>query len=140
MISSHEPSALIVGHLLGGEILFGDELEPLLGDGGGQVFARGRDEPLEHRAEDLVEAVELAFVVNEDAAAEIIELLGVGRDDLGVERLEQQQMLLQAGGNSAAPQRLDKANEHALPLPRARREVERESMPKYDRSLRGWRL
>ena len=93
-------------HLLGGEILFGDQLEPFLGNVGGEVFACGRDEALEHRAEDLVEAVELAFVVNEHAAAEIIELLGLGRDDLGVERLEEQQMLLQAGRESrraAAP-------------------------------------
>ena len=53
-------------HLLGGEVIFGDQLEPFLGDVGDEVLAGRRDEALEHLAEDLVEAVELALVVNED--------------------------------------------------------------------------
>ena len=135
------PERLDRRHLLGGEVFFGDQLEPFLGDVGGEVLAGGRDEALEHRAEDLVEAVELALVVNEDAAAEIIELLGIGGDDLGVERLEEQEMLLQAGGNPAAPQRLDKANEHRSPVPPGAREVERRMLIHYIDwgSLRHWR-
>ena len=105
--------------------MLGDELQPFLGNVGDKFLAGRRDEPLEHRAEDLVEAVELAFVVNEDAAAEIIELLGIERDDVGVERLEKQQMLLEAGRNPAAPERLDEADEHAPAHAAPRREVER---------------
>ena len=109
------PERVDFRHLLRGQILFGDQLEPFLGDVGRQILAWRSDHPLENRAENLVEAVELAFVVNEHASAEVIELLGFGRDDLGVERLEEQQMLLQAGRNPAAPQCLDKANEHPPP-------------------------
>ena len=57
--------------------------------------------------------------MNEDGAGEILELLGIARDDFGVERFEQQQMLLQAGRNPALAQRLDEGNEHDEGLGRA---------------------
>ena len=87
--------------------MFGDELEPFFGNGGRQILARRRDDPLEHRAEDLVEAVKLAFVMNEDAAAEVVKLLGFGRDDFGVERLGAADALQLAGIRRAAA--IDKA-------------------------------
>ena len=62
--------------------------------------------------------------MNEDRPGEIIELLGLQRDDLGIQRLEQQQMLLQAGRNPAAPQRIDERNEHATSYPFVTIEVE----------------
>ena len=119
MISSHDPSALICRHFLGRQIVLGDLAQPFLGDRRRRISSPVGDHALEHLAEDPVEAVELALVVNEHRAGQIIELLGLGGDHLGVERLEQQQMLLQAGGNPPAPQRLDEGDEHGASLYRS---------------------
>ena len=54
--------------------------------------------------------------MNEDDAREIIELLGLGGDDLGIERFEQQQMLLQRSRNARLAQRLDETDEHGAAL------------------------
>ena len=102
-------------HLLGAEVLFGDQLQPFLGDRLGGIVQLG-DDALEHLAEDAVEAVEHGLVVNEHRAGEIIELLRVAANNLGVERLQQQQMLLQAGRNPALAQRLDEGDEHGAGL------------------------
>jgi hypothetical protein len=50
--------------------------------------------------------------MNEGRPGEVVELLGICRDHLRIERLEQQQMLLERGGDSAAAKRFDKADEH----------------------------
>jgi hypothetical protein len=50
--------------------------------------------------------------MNEGCASEIIELLGLGADHLRVHRFQEQQMLLQRGGNPATAQRFDKTDEH----------------------------
>ena len=101
-------------HLLGREIGLGDHAQPFLGNLGADLLA-GRDQPLEHLGEHPVEPVELALVMNEGRAGEIIELLGLGGDDLGIERFKEQQMLLQRGWNAAAAQRFDEADEHVFP-------------------------
>jgi hypothetical protein len=62
--------------------------------------------------------------VREGGAAEKIELLRLGGDDLGIERLEKQEMLLQAGRDPATPKRFDKADEHGPPLANEAAEVE----------------
>ena len=108
---------LDLGHLLGGEVFFGDQPQPFLGDVGGNLLPTRRQHALEDFAEHLVKPVELALVVDEAGAGEVIELLGpVGGaallDHPGVERLEQHQMLLERGRQPAAPQRLDKRDEH----------------------------
>ena len=100
-----------LGHLLGRQVKLGDAPQPFLGDLGSKIFAAG-DRAAEHLAEYPVEAVDLALVVNEGGARQIIELLGLGGDDVGIERFEQQQMLLQRSGNARLPQRLDETDEH----------------------------
>ncbi len=102
---------LDLGHLFGGQVEFGDLAQPLLGDCLGGIAEVGED-ALEHPSEDPVETVELALVVDENRPRQIVELLGFLRDHLGVHRFEQQQMLLEAGGNPAAPKRVDEIDEH----------------------------
>ncbi len=104
---------LDLGHLFGGQISLGHLAQPFLGDRSSGVAQVG-DDALEHFGEDLVEAVELPLVVNEHGAREIIELLGFLRDHFGIDRFEQQQMLLQAGRNSSAAKRVDKIDEHGV--------------------------
>ena len=111
MISSQRAERLDRLHLLGGEVELGDLAQPFLGDRHrvGAVIAL---DPLEDLGEDLVEAVEQAFVLHEGGAGEIIELLGLGRDHVGVERLEQGQMLLERGGDARGAQLVDEGEEH----------------------------
>ena len=124
MISSQDAEAVDLRHLLGRQIGFGDQPQPFFRDFGADLLAAGRDQALEHFGEHPVEPVELALVMNEGGAGEIIELLGLGGDHLGVHRFEQQQMLLQRGGNAPAAQRFDKADEHVRRLSAARRRAE----------------
>ena len=91
--------------------MLGDLAQPFLGDRLLRIGQIG-DDALEHLAENPVEAVELALVVNEHRPREIIELLGLLADHLGVHRFEQQQMLLQAGRDPPAAKRVDEVDEH----------------------------
>ncbi len=58
------------------------------------VLASGRDQSLEHLREHPVEPVELALIMNKGGAGEIVELLWLSTDHIGIERLQEQQMLL----------------------------------------------
>src|SRR3546814_16088101 len=60
----------------------------------------------------LVETVEQALVLHIDGAGEVIELLGAAVDHLAVERLQQHQMLFQAGGDASRAQLVEKAEKH----------------------------
>src|SRR3546814_12807237 len=62
--------------------------------------------------EHLVETVEQALVLHIDGAGEVIELLGAAVDHLAVERLQQHQMLFQAGGDARRAQLVEKAEKH----------------------------
>src|SRR5690606_17715380 len=64
--------------LLVGQVFFGQQPQPVLGDVGGDLFA-GADalQPLEHLAEDLIEAVVTLLVPDQDGARLVVAGLAV---------------------------------------------------------------
>ena len=112
------PQRLDRGHFLGRQIFFGDRLQPVLGNLGAFLREAGL-QPFEHLGEDLVEAVQQPFVLHVDRAAEVIELLGRAIDDVRLQRLQQDQMLLEARGDAGGAQLVEKGQEHARMMPAA---------------------
>ncbi len=94
------------GHFLVAEIAFGNGAQPVFGHRRGFI-AVGSDNAPENPRKDLVELVDQPFVLHEGRPGEIIEFIGIVRDDIGVERLEQDQVLLHGGGNARGAQRFD---------------------------------
>ncbi|MHC2257035.1 hypothetical protein ACVILK_006727 [Bradyrhizobium embrapense] len=75
-----------------GEILLGELLQPLLGD---LRLAHGVEqalEPLEHGAEHAVELVEIALVLHQGGARQIVEVLDGLFGEIGVKRFHQGQI------------------------------------------------
>jgi hypothetical protein len=64
-------------------------------------------QPLEDLAEHLVEPVEQPLVLHESGAGEIVEFLRTSADDLGVERFQKRQMLLQRRRNPCRAKLVD---------------------------------
>jgi hypothetical protein len=61
---------------------------------------------------DAIEAVEVAFILHERQAREVIELLGRERRDACLERFEQAQELGQRGRDAARSQVGEEPDEH----------------------------
>ena len=106
---------LDLGHFLLGEEFLGHRLQPVLGNLHGVLAIVGHD-ALEDLGEDLIEPVEQAFVLHEGGAREVVERLGRLLDHILVERLEQREMLLEAGGNARCAQLVDEIQKHWQPL------------------------
>src|SRR5690606_8456114 len=94
------------------EIAFGDGLQPILGNLDWLLAVIGEN-ALEDLVEDLVEAIEQAFVLNEGGAREVVERFRRQLDSVLVECLEQYEVLLEGSGNSGSAELIDKVEEHA---------------------------
>jgi hypothetical protein len=93
---------LDLGHLLGREEFLGNRFEPAFRNVD-RVLAVVRNDSLEDPLEHLVETIEHALVLHEGRAAEIVERLGRFLDHLAVERLQQSEVLLEAGLDPGRP-------------------------------------
>ena len=63
-------------------------------------------------AKDLVEFVDIALVLHQRGAGEVIEILHVHIDDLFVHRLHQQKVFLQGDGHFGFAQLIEEVQEH----------------------------
>ena len=99
-----------------GEIFLGELLQPLGRDLGlgrvGQQF-----EPLEHVAEHAVELVEIALVLHQRRARQVIEVLDPAAGEIGLHRLHQRQIFAQRHRHAGAFQLVEKGDEHSLDHP-----------------------
>src|SRR5262249_48643477 len=103
--------------LLLGEILFGELLEPLGRDFGGERLAR-RLQPLEYVAEDTVEFVEVAFVLHQCRAREIIEILDPAAGEVLLHRLHQRETFAQRHRHEGGFELVEEGDEHGASLRR----------------------
>src|ERR1700674_3593735 len=99
-------------HLLGAEIFLRELLQPLGGDlGGGGV---GQEiEPLEHVAEDAVELIEVALVLHQRRARQVIEILHAPSCDVGLHGLHQRKIFPQRHRQARGFQLVEEGGEHA---------------------------
>ena len=95
-----------------GEIFLGELLQPLLGDLGLLHGVEQALQPLEHGAEHAVELVEIALVLHQRGARQIIEILHRLVGEVGVERLHQRQIFAQGHGDLRIAQRGEELQEH----------------------------
>ena len=95
-----------------GEVFFGELLQPFGGDVGLFHGVQQALEPLEHGAEDAVELVEVALVLHQRGAREIIEILDRVVGEVGVERLHQREIFAQRHGDLRIAQRSEELQEH----------------------------
>ena len=94
-----------------GEIFFGQLFEPLGRDLGFGALAQ-QFEPLEHMAEHTVELVEIALVLHQRGARQIIEILHAAGGQVGLHRLHQRQILAQRDRHAGGFEFLEKGDEH----------------------------
>src|SRR5262249_10239812 len=98
-----------------GEIFFGELLEPLGRDLGGERVAH-QLQPLEHVAEDAVELVEIAFVLHQRRAREIIEVLDPAAGAVLLHRLHQREIFAQGPRHAGGFELVEEGNEHGASL------------------------
>ena len=110
---------LDLAFLLLGEIALGELAQPLLRDLGrldrfGQAL-----QALEDMAEDPVELVEVALVLHQAGAREVVEILDALLGEIPVERLHQRQVFPQGDRDLGGAQLGEEGEEHqgASPLP-----------------------
>ena len=106
------PQCLDLFHFLVGKEFLGHRLQPVLGDLRALIALERHLQALEHLGEHLVEPVEQAFVLHQRRAREVIELLRGAVDDLAVQRLEQDQVLLEGHRNPGTAQFIHEREEH----------------------------
>ena len=75
-------------------------------------------QPLEHGAEDAVELVEVALVLHQRGAGEIVEILDRLVGEIGVERLHQRQIFAQGHRDLRVAQRCEELQEHGIQIAR----------------------
>jgi hypothetical protein len=102
---------LDLGLLFFAQIELGDGAQPLLGDLRLQRLAH-QFEALEDVAEHLVELVEVALVLHQRGAREVVEVLDAAVGQIGLHRLHQRQVLLQGDGNLGGFQLMEEGGEH----------------------------
>ncbi len=95
-------------------MLFGKPAQPFLGNVGDvdRAFARHRLDALEDVREDLVETVDVALVLHQRGARQIVEPLDVIGDEVRVHALEQGQIFAQRDRNAGGFQLEEEGDEH----------------------------
>ena len=96
-----------------GEVFFRELLQPF---GGNVRLLHGVEQalqPLEHGAEHAVELVEIALVLHQRGARQIIEILHRLVGEVGVERLHQRQIFAQGHRDLRVAQRCEELQEHS---------------------------
>ena len=105
---------LDLGALLLGQVFLGELAQPVLGDGGALQDRLGGEvgEAAEDPAEDAVETVDVALVLHQGGAREIVEPLGVVEHHLGVQRRKEGQVFAQARRDPGPAQLGEEPGEH----------------------------
>jgi hypothetical protein len=98
-----------------GQIFFGEFLEPRRRDLGGQRFTH-QLEPLEHVAEHAVELVEVALVLHQRRAREIVEILDPTAGEISLHCFHQRQIFAQGDRNTRRFELVEEGNEHGARL------------------------
>ncbi|OIQ70482.1 hypothetical protein GALL_479070 [mine drainage metagenome] len=101
-----------------GEVFFGEFLQPF---GGNVRLLHGVEqalEPLEHGAEHPIELVEIALVLHQRSARQVIEILHRLLREVGVERLHQRQVFAQGHRDLGVAQRCEELQEHGSQIAR----------------------
>ena len=93
------------------EEFLGERLQPFFGDLR-QQGAVDILQPLEDMAEHLVELVEIALVLHQRGAGEIIEIVDLQIDDVLVQRIHQRQIFLERHRNARGTKLVEKLKEH----------------------------
>ena len=101
--------------LLVGQVLFGEPPQPFLRDIGDvdRAFARQRLDALEDMRKDLVEAVDVALVLHQRGARQVVKALDVELHQPGIHALEQRQVLAQRDRHARGLQLEEEGDEHA---------------------------
>ena len=86
-------------------------------------------EALEHVAEDPVEAVEIAFVLHQRRAGEIVEILDAPAGEVLVHRLHQREIFAQRHRDARLLQLVKESRKHILAFALRVRPVKRASSP-----------
>ncbi len=97
-----------------GQEFLGELLQPLLRNVHVDPSSIGL-EALEHVAEHLVEPVEVALVLHQRGAREIVEIINAARRQIGVHGLQQRQILAQCHRHTGRFELLEETDEHLLP-------------------------
>ena len=108
--------------LLLGQVLFRQLAQPFLRDFGGDRLGAVGDafQPLEDVGEDLIEPVDVALVLNEAGARQVVEILHAVVGDPLPHRFHQRQILLEGDRHLRLAQLVEEGREHrprSLPLP-----------------------
>ena len=131
MSLSKPPSASICLLLLLGEMLLGELPQPLGRDLRGRRVGQ-KLEPLEDVAEHAVELVEIALVLHQRGAGEIVELLDPPRREVALHRLHQGEIFAQRHRDAGGFELMEEGDEHSgasAARPPAQRR--RGTFPKY---------
>jgi hypothetical protein len=97
--------------LLGQEFLV-ELAQPFFRNVGEQFFRRQAFQALEDVAEDAVELVEVALVLHQRGAGEVVEVLDLEAGEVLLHRLHQGQVFLQRGGHAGGFQLVEEGCEH----------------------------
>ena len=103
--------------LLFGQILLGELLEPFDRDLDREPLLQ-QFEPLEHVAEHAVELVEVALVLHQHGAREVIEILHAPAREIGVHRLHQGQVFAQRHRHAGGFELMEEGDEHRATIRR----------------------
>ena len=96
-----------------GEIFLRQFLQPFGRDVGFDRVAQIL-QPLEHVAEHAVELVEIALVLHQRGARQIIEILDAAGGQIGLHRLHERQIFAQRHRHAGAFEFLEKGDEHGM--------------------------
>ena len=121
-----------------GEVFLGELLQPF---GGNVRLLHGVEQalqPLEHGAEHAVELVEVALVLHQRGARQVIEILDRLLGEVGVERLHQRQIFAQGDRDLGIAQRCEELQEHGLQIARRTANVKGLARPPRGLDLPGF--
>ncbi len=107
------------------QVEFGDAAQPFLRDFGDAGVGQ-RFEALEDMAEDLIEAVEVALVLHERRAREVVEIFDAAIGDAGAHGVEQRQVFLERDGELRVAKLGEEGREHPPTIGRAASAAERQ--------------
>ena len=97
-----------------GEIFVGELLQPLGRNFGRRAPSLQQLEALEHVAEHAVELVEVALVLHQRGARQIIEILDAAAGEVGLHRLHQRQIFAQRHRHAGGLQLVEEGDEHRV--------------------------